>query len=166
MLNYIIADDVNFYISDGGLLCLNYKGEDRGRVCVKRLFPFQYPDEFISVAPENHTGKDFENEIGIIRNINELSSEQVELLQKELKKRYFMPDIIEIESIKENPGNIHFCVVTNAGKCEFCVTDMGSNIKLIGKDKVMLADVYGNRYCIPDISMLKDNELKILEIWI
>ena len=43
---------------------------------------------------------------------------------------------------------------------------MGSNIKLIGKDKVMLVDVYGNRYCIPDISMLKDNELKILEIWI
>lgn len=166
MINYINSQDLEFYISEGGLLCLIYKETDLGRVGVSRMFPFQFDEEYISVRPENHLREDSENELGIIRNLADLPQKQRELLNMELKKRYFMPDITEIENIKEEFGNISFEVITTAGKRNFTVTDMSSNIRTVGKNRVMLTDVYGNRFCIPDITLLKDKELKVLEIWI
>jgi len=165
-LNFINPHDVSFYISQGNLLCLEFKGENIGRVSVKRMFPFQYADEYIAVCRENYARIDYENEIGIIRNINDLPDEQFSILRNELEKRNFIPEILKVEHIKEEYGNISFKVDTTAGKSEFVITDMGSNIKNIGLDKIMLTDVYGNRYCIPNINSIDDKTMKILEIWI
>lgn len=166
MLNYINPQDIEFYISNGKLLCLKLNGEDIGRVSVKRMFPFQFSEEYISICPENHLRSDSEKEIGIIRNINDLPKIQKDLLIEELSKRYFIPNITEVKKIKEEFGNISFEVITDAGKREFTITDMGSNIKSLGNDKVMLTDVYGNRFYIPDVKVLNDKGLKLLEIWL
>jgi len=166
MLNYIDTQNIEFYISKGKLLCLKLDGKDVGRVSIKRMFPFQFPDEYISVCPENHLRNETEKEIGIIRKLNNLPKIQKDILIDELNKRYFMPDIVEIIKIKEEFGNLSFEVITDAGKSEFTVTDMGSNIKSLGTNKIMLTDVYGNRFCIPNVNALKDKELKILEIWL
>ncbi len=166
ILNFINSDDIEFYISQGKLLCLKYKGKDIGRVSVKRMFPFEFENEYITVNNENYTRTDFENEIGIIRNLNALNPNQREILTNELNKRYFIPEITEVEFIKEEYGNISFKVNTTSGKREFVVTDMGSNIKNLGSNRIMITDVFGNRYYITDISNLDDKALKILEIWI
>ena len=165
-LNFIAGDDVDFYVSSGNLLCLKYKEKDIGRVSVKRMFPFEYEDEYIVVSNENYHRNDSENEIGIIRDINDLNSEQTQLIKNELKKRYFIPEIIKVENIKEEYGNISFKVITTSGKREFIITDMGSNIRNLGSGKIMLTDVFGNRYYITNISCLDDKTLKALEIWI
>ena len=166
MLNYINTQDVEFYISEGKLLCMRLKGTDIGRVSVKRMFPFQFPNEYISISPENHSRNDSEAEIGIIRNLNDLQNSQKDILEKELDKRYFIPNILEIKKIKEEFGSMSFEVVTEAGNHVFTITDMGSNIKALESGKVMLTDVFGNRFCIPDVKGLNDKTLKILEIWI
>ena len=166
ILNFINPDDYEFYISDGRLLCLKYKKQNVGRVSVKRMFPFQFPDEYIAVCSENYNRKDSENEIGIIRDMNLLRDDQIAILKRELHKRYFIPDVIKVESIKEEYGNITFVAETTAGRREFNITDPGSNIKNIGMDKLLLTDVYGNRYYIPDINAVDEKTMKILEIWI
>jgi len=166
MLNFINANDIEFYISQGKLLCLKYKGEDIGRVSVKRMFPFEFESEYIAVSNENYSRNDIENEIGIIRNLNSLSVNQKELLEDELRKRYFIPEITEVEFVKEEYGNVSFKVNTTSGKREFVITDMGSNIKKLGNERIMLTDVFGNRYYIKDINNLDDKTLRIIEIWI
>jgi len=166
VLNFINPNDLEFYISDGKLLCLNYKKQNIGRVSVKRMFPFQFSDEYIAVCGENYNRNDSENEIGIIRDIKLLPEDQIAILKSELHKRYFIPEIITVESIKEEYGNISFVVETTAGKREFIITDLGSNIKNIGSDKILLTDVYGNRYYIPDFKLIDEKTMKILEIWI
>lgn len=165
-LNYIAPEDTVFTLSENGLLELCYKGENCGRVAVLRMFPFMYEEEYISIRIENYQRYDKENEIGILRSLSELSNEQAELLRDELKKRYFIPEITEIYEVKEEPGNTSWKVNTTAGKTEFTITDMGTNIRNLGNNRIMLTDVYGNRYYIIDITKADDKAVKILEIWI
>lgn len=166
MLNYINPEDSIFSLSENGLLELCYKGEDLGRVAALRMFPLMYEEEYISIRSENYQRYDKENEIGILRNLKELSKEQAELLRGELKKRYFIPEITEIYEVKEEPGSTSWKVNTTAGKIEFTVTDMGTNVRNLGNNKIMITDVYGNRYYIMDITKADDKAVKILEIWI
>lgn len=165
-LSYINPEDIVFSLSVGGLLELSFKGESVGRVSVIRMFPFEYEDEYIAIRCENYSRLDGESEIGIIRNINSLEPSQSELVRNELKKRYFIPSITSVYEVKEEFGNTSWKVNTTAGECEFTVTDMGTNVRNLGNNKIMLTDVYGNRYYIDDITKTDDKAVKILEIWI
>ena len=164
-LNYLNPQDVFFSISEGGLLELKYKGEDIGRISVLRMFPFQYEDEYIVLRKENYSRYDKENEIGILRKLSVLESGQAAIIKKELEKRYFIPTVTEVYDVKEEFGHTMWNVNTTAGKREFTVTDMGTNVRKI-RERIMLTDVYGNRYYIADINKLSDKALKALEIWI
>lgn len=165
-LNYINPSDLFFYLSDGDLLYLKFKGEETGRVAVVRMFPFQYEEEYIALRCENYSRHDKENEIGILRSLTELSESQAQLVREELAKRYFIPDILNVYDVKEEFGNTTWKTDTTAGKREFTVTDMGTNVRHLGNNRIMLTDVYGNRYYIPDITKADDKTLKVLEIWI
>lgn len=165
-INYIDVNDIFFYLSEGGLLCLKYKGKDVGRVAAIRMFPFEYEDEYIALRCENYSRHDKEKEIGIIRNVSDLPEEQAKLLTKELQKRYFIPDIIEVFNLKEDFGHTTWQVDTTAGKREFSITDMGTNVRNLGGGRILLTDVFGNRYYIKDLEKLGDKTLKVLEIWI
>lgn len=165
-LKFINADDIFFHMSDGGLLLLTYKGEEIGRVAVIRMFPFQYEEEYIVLRCENYSRHDKENEIGILRSLSQLNTQQAQLVREELGKRYFIPDIISVSDVKDEFGHTTWKTDTTAGKREFTVTDMGTNVRNLGNNRVMLTDVYGNRYYIPDITKSDDKVQKVLEIWI
>ena len=165
-LNYMASEEINFYMSDGDLLMLSYKGEDIGRVAVLRMFPLQYDDEYICVRKENYTRADKEKEIGIIRSLDALDFSQAEIVRKELNKRYFIPQILQVDDVKDEIGHTSWNVITSAGKREFTITDMNVNVKKLPDNTIMLTDVYGNRYSIKDLSLLGDKVMKILEIWI
>lgn len=165
-LNFINPSDISFRLSSGALLELCYKGEDIGRVALLRMFPFQYEDEYICIRCENYSRTDKEKEIGIIRNVKELEEKQAQLVRDELKKRYFVPDIVKVNEVKEEFGHTSWNVQTTAGVREFTVTDMSTNIRSMGGGRIMLTDVYGNRYYIPNVQDLDDKTMKIIEIWI
>ena len=148
------------------LLFLKYKGEDLGRVSIIRMFPFKYEEEYIVIRQENYSRHDKENEIGILRKVSQLPENQASLVRKELEKRYFIPEIISVSDVKEEFGSATWKTVTTAGEREFTMTDLGTNVRGLGANRVMLTDVYGNRYYIPDITKADDKTQKVLEIWI
>jgi len=166
MLEFLNPDDILFYISKGNLICLRYRGEDYGRVAVLLAFPYKMSDEYIVIRKEDYSRLDSENEIGIIKNLNDLQSEQIKIVKEELNKRYFMPEVTKINEIKEEFGNIFLAVDTNAGIREFTVTDLSSNIRKTDGGKILLTDIYGNRYLIKSIDVIDKKSMKILEIWI
>lgn len=165
-LVYINPDELEFYTSDTSLLFLRYKGEDLGRVSIIRMFPFKYEEEYIVIRQENYSRHDKENEIGILRDVSQLPENQANLVRKELEKRYFIPEILSVSDVKEEFGSATWKTVTTAGEREFTMTDLGTNVRGIGGNRVMLIDVYGNRYYIPDITKADDKTQKVLEIWI
>lgn len=165
-LNYITPDEISFYNSDGGLLMAKYKGEDIGRIAVLRMFPLQYAEEYLCVRVQNYDRFDKETETGIIRDLKDFPDDAVCLIRAELERRYFVPDIINVNEIKEQVGHILWKVTTNKGEREFTLADMSSNITALGGGQILLTDVYGNRYRIPDMSRLDDKTMRIIEIWV
>ena len=163
-LKFINANDLEFYTSDTSLLFLRYKGTDLGRVSIIRMFPFRYEEEYIVIRQENYSRHDKENEIGILRAVSELPENQAILVRKELEKRYFIPEILSVSDVKEEFGSATWKTNTTAGEREFTMTDLGTNVRGLGKNRVMLTDVYGNRYYIPDITKADDKTQKVLEI--
>lgn len=165
-INYINQSNGEFYETKSGLIAYKSKDKDYGRVAVQRMFPLQYEEEYLSVRTENYARSDKNFEIGIIRNLSEYSFSQQEIVRRELNKRYFIPEITKVKSVSEEFANTTWNVSTNAGDCEFTVNDMGSNLLSLSDGRIMLTDVYGNRYMIPDFSKVSDEAKKVLEIWL
>lgn len=164
-LNYIIPCEGCFYENENGLLSYRNR-EDFGRVSVIRMFPFRFEEKYLSVKIENFSRKDKNSEIGIIEDLSSFPQHEQEIIRKELERRYFMPEILNVKTVKEEFGHTLWNVETSAGEREFTVTDMGSNLLRPDGKRIILIDVYGNRYLIKDVSRLNDKALKIIEIWI
>ena len=65
-LEFLNPHDVEFFFNENGFLIFKLCGEKKGRVELKRCYPFSLPDEYICITTLDN------DEIGIIRNINEL----------------------------------------------------------------------------------------------
>lgn len=165
-IEYITPGEITFSENESGLIMASVDGKDAQRVAVLRMFPFDYTEEYLSVKYENYSRSDKEAEIGIIRTLSEFDAQQIEIVRRELEKRYFVPDIIKVNEVKDEFGHTMWKTETSAGEREFTVTDMSSNVFNLGNNKIMLVDVYGNRYYIPDVTKIDDKTMKILEIWI
>lgn len=165
-IEYITPSEIFFSENESGLITAKVGNDDAKRVAVLRMFPFDYTEEYLCIRYENYIRSDKESEIGIIRSLSEFSEEQIAIVRRELEKRYFVPEIIKVNEVKDEFGHTRWKTETTAGEREFTVTDMSNNVINLGNNRVMLVDVYGNRYCFSDITKTDDKTMKILEIWI
>lgn len=163
-IGYLDLNDAKFFASSGGFVGLNYKDTEYSRVTLKRALPINHPDEYISVSDASN------NEIGIIKDINDLKDEQRSLLLEELSKRYYCPKIDKILSVKDKMGFVYFDVSIIKGNAMFkkncSVKDVSKNIRMLGDDKLMIFDVDGNRFLIDPLSELDKKSKKFLEPYI
>lgn len=165
-INYLSPADCEFYETSGGLLGLRLGGEDLGRVALLRMFPLRNPERFVSVRREIRGRSDARTEYGVIEDINAFSGEQRRLIDEELNRRYFVPEITRVVSVKEEYGHTYWTVETTAGGRSFTVFDMNSNLLNMGGGRAMIIDVDGNRYVFPDVSKIGEKALRLVEIWL
>ena len=166
------------------------------RVFLHRAFPFDNPDEFIAVSgkfPKKEEDKSDKNsdadtkkcdkdvkteekenttsfgelkEIGIIKNISDLNEDEQEYIRRELGRKYFMPVIQTIQSVKEKYGYAYFDTVTDAGRQKFTLHDTHRNIIKATDDRLILNDVNGNRYEIASLATLDAASLRKIELYL
>ena len=84
----------------------------------------------------------------------------------ELEKRYFVPEIVKVKNAKEEFGHTYWEVETTAGDRQFTTFDMSSSLIRLSENSVMLIDVDGSRYIIPDLKKADDKAMKVLDIWL
>ena len=147
------------FTTRNGLLYAAVNGEEK-RVTLFRQFPFDLLWEYISVLDEEM------REVGIIRNISSFDEETSVLLEKELKKRYYTVTVTAILSVKERFGNSYWQVRTDEGVVKFTLRDTMRSISSVNGTRVFFTDVDGNRYEIPDLSVLDVKSRKSLELYI
>ena len=135
-IKYISQADGTFYELESGLIAYKSNEKDYGRVAVLRMFPLQHSEEYLSVRTENYARGDKNEEIGIIRNLQDFDDSQKAIINRELQKRYFIPEIVRVLSIEEEFANSMWSVETTAGKVDFTVNDMGSNLLDLGNNKI------------------------------
>ena len=135
---------------------------DVGRIWFHRAFPFDAPDEYISVLDKEN------NEYGIIRSVDTFSEipETAELIRNELNRKYLMPTITKIRSLKDKLGFSYWEVETDHGKRSFTMQDTYRNMFRHQENGVILTDVDGNRYAIPNVLELDPRSYRKIELYL
>ena len=162
-LRYINKDNAVFERTEGGFLSLKIEGEEYKRVQIYRAFPFSDPDSYVSIREADEKAK----EIGIIRNLKtDVTKETVKMLEEQMRLRYFTPIIEKIINIKDEYGFAYFDVLTDHGACRFTIHMGGGSVVNLSDTRLMITDLDGNRFEIPDVSALTAPELKKLDLFL
>lgn len=147
-IEFLTPRNAKFSKTPGGFLRLEKDGTTYERVSLFRTFPFTLGDRYLSV-------RDLEGkEIGIVKDMEDFPAEVVEAFKAELERRYFTPTITKIKSLKEEFGYAYWEVETDSGPRRFTVRDMQNSLFLLSQVHIMIVDIDGNRFEIPDYTAL------------
>ena len=159
------------------------KAEEYSEVKAVRIFPLSSLWQFISLKgvsgsdreeAEKQNGEEKPGrphgkpraprtkEIGIIRDMRELDKKSQKILTSELEVNYFTPKITRINKIKSDFGSYTWTVETDKGPRTFEVR-YREDVHIVPPNRVLIRDVDGNRYEIPDYSRLDSSSRTMLE---
>jgi len=162
-IRYIKKGDATFERTPGGFVSMKLGDDIYPRIALHRTFPFTDPDKYISIREPDAKAR----EIGIIENLSDMPEDVQTMLGDQMNMRYFAPIIERIENIKEEYGYAYWNVVTDRGACRFTVSvGGGGNVARVSDTHVVILDIDGNRFEIPDIEKLSHRELKKLDLYI
>ena len=168
-LRYLNGDNAVFTRTAGGFVSLDIAKGENGepehydRVRVVRSFPFTAPDTYISIRTTEEKSK----EIGIIKNIaKDVSKDTRKMLEEQMNLRYFTPVITKINDIREEYGHAYWDVETTGGPCKFVIYMNSSSVVSLSDVRLMITDLDGNRFEVPDYTKLSAGELKKLDLFL
>lgn len=156
-VEFLTPGDCRFYFNSNGFLVAEIGGENKGRVKLIRTYPYSLLDEYICV----HDLED--NELGIVRDLNALSEASCEAAKKELESRYYCPTVTAVKSIKERMGHFYFETLIDGREKNFTVRDLTRNLRFAGENTLLIFDVDGNRYIIPEYEKIEQKSRRLLE---
>jgi hypothetical protein len=109
------------------------------------MLPLSNPEHFISVAREEHGNL---HQVGIIRTLKQLPSDQQRIVTEDLKFRYFLPEIIKIRKITRRYGMLEWDVETDRGETMIFVEEKRENMTFNEHGMLIITDVNKCRYRI------------------
>ena len=161
-MRFLTKENAVFARTGGGFVSLKYDGKEYDRVGIYLTFPLTMPEEFISVREADEKAK----EIGIIEKLSGLEKDQQEMIREQIKLRYFMPSITKVLDVKDEYGYAYWNVVTTFGACRFTTQMSGDAVIHLSDSRLLVTDIDGNRYEIPDFYRLSVMERKKLDLFI
>lgn len=160
--SYLTKENAHFTDEGSGILNMTYDNKTYENVSIIKTFPFTDPDLCLSVRNSDLKKK----EIGMIADLNkDFDADTISLINEHLKQRYYMPVIEKFVQIKENGGYITFTVLTDHGETNFTLQSNGSHFSYLTDTRIIITDLEGNRYEIPDTGKLTTKELKKLDLY-
>lgn len=162
-VNYLKDEDVVFEKTTGGFLSIKIGDKEYKRVMLQRAFPLSKPAKFISVR-EVREDREPGEEIGVIEDIAKLSAEKRALVEEELTTRYFTPVILQITKLKDERGFVYIEAETSSGSRKITAHNNSSSFIRLSAGRVLIVDVDGNRFDIPDMTLLDKKSIRNLEV--
>lgn len=118
------------------------------RVEAYRAFPMSYPEEYIALRDGGG------RELGVLRHLREVPPAARALIETELRRRYFLPQITAILSVTERFGSTEWDVETDRGPRRLAMRQINEAITEVSPERYLLTDVEGNRYEVRDLEAL------------
>ena len=162
-ISSLTPENARFSVSEGGFLLMEKTGEEPSelqRVVLHRAFPFEYPFRFIAVLDTE------QKELGMIDDIAVFDEKTRQYLLDALNRRYYMPIITKIDSIKERFGFSFWKCRTEQGDISFSVKDTYRSIWKVGNDRLVISDADGARYEIPDLKTFDPKSYRKIEVYL
>ncbi len=156
-LNFLNGEKCSFSFNQNNFLIMTLDGENKGRVKLIRAYPYSLTEEYICV----HDLED--NEIGIIRTLGELDDASKEACIKELENRYYCPSVTTVKKIKERMGHFYFETIIDGKEKKFTVRDITRNLRYASENTLLIFDMDGNRYIIPEFEKIEEKSKRLLE---
>ncbi len=147
-----------FYRPDGEELWLDI-ANDRTVLSVTAscAFPLTDPEHYIGIT--DGLGR----EVGLLYDLRQLDHESRKEVEEELRRRYFVPKIERINSIRIEFGIVYWDVETDKGPTEFIIRGIRESIYEISPGRFLIQDVESNRFEITDVSKLDHRSQILLE---
>lgn len=125
---------------------LTIEGERSWReVRAARAFPFSDPEHYIGFRDGN------DKDIGLLIELKELDSASRRVVNEELQRRYFTPQISRVFSVEEKFGVVTWEVDTDHGPRHVVIRNLRDSTYPLGPNRLMMTDTDGNRYEFPDV---------------
>ena len=118
-MRLMTAENAVFTRTEGGFLSLKFGEKTYDRVGVYLTFPLTNPEEFISVREADEKAK----EIGMIRSLKDMPKDVQDMIQEQVRLRYFMPVIRKVMEVKDEYGYAYWYVHTDPAvhnDCRLC----------------------------------------------
>jgi ATP-binding cassette subfamily B protein len=125
------------------------------------LFPATNPDDYISLRVWTRDGE--QQEIGILRQLDQWPIEAQMLVRHALSRRYFLQTIDGVDSIRLELGHLHCDVRTPHGPRRFTMRWSQSQVQDFGERGKMLLDLDDNRFLVPDVQALPPKERDLFQ---
>ena len=157
-LRFLDAATVHFR-HDGCVLKVRREAEEWREAGLARLFPLSDADEWIAVLDDK--GK----ELGVLRELAALADDDRACVQRELERRYLVPQIRRVLACRERFDLAEWTVETDRGPAVF-VTRHGHKREQAKEPlpgRFCLTDVEGNRYDVPNLAALDPQSRRLLE---
>jgi hypothetical protein len=139
-----------------GVLSLAAGDRLHANVRVLRAAPLSDPDRYISIVDTNN------DEIAMIKDLADLDAETRRVVRQELEDRYMTLTIRRVNSARTESGEWYLEVETNLGPRIVGLRDVPETVRRIGS-RLLICDLDGNRYEVPDISRLERRSANVLE---
>jgi ATP-binding cassette subfamily B protein len=128
------------------------------------LFPASNPSDYISLRVWNRDGS--EQEIGILRELDQWSAEAQSLVRGALARRYYLQTITGIDQIRLEMGHLTISARTEHGPRRFTMRWSQSHVQDFGERGKVLVDLDDNRYLVPDVEALPPKECDLFQRYV
>jgi hypothetical protein len=121
-----------------------------------RAFPLTAPTRHISLHDQEGC------EVGVIEDADELDETSRRVLDEELEMAYFTPQVLGVRAVTSMHGMTTWELETDRGLKTVYVRDRNDIRRLKGR-RVVMTDVHGVKYDIPDWTALDQRSVDLLE---
>ena len=149
--------DIRFGRGGDGQIVMSLRGRVVAVGNVMAASPITDPRRMVSIRDDRG------EEIGILPDVDALDPISRQVIADELERAYFMPRITDILDVHEDLGVVSWLVETDKGERTFHVRTIRQNVRKIGRRRLVIKDVDGNRYEISDWAALPGPAEKLLQ---
>lgn len=134
-------------------------GDDRSYVTVKPVWaaPLSHPGRYLALL--DGAGE----EIVTISDPRQLPEESLRTVERELRHRYLTAVVTRVSHARQEYGATYWTVETDRGPRDLVTQSLQENAQWHSDTHLLLLDVDGNRFEIPDITALDAHSRQILD---
>ena len=134
-------------------------GDDRSYPTVKPAWsaPLSHPDTYLALLD----GKG--EEIVTLVEPKDLPKDSLVAVSEEIHRRYLTATVVAIRHAKQEFGATYWHLITDRGPKDMVTQNLQENAVWLSDKHLLLLDVDGNRFEIPDLDELDPASVRLLE---
>lgn len=142
--------------ASGRLVLVDAGGRRHVGVVPLRTFPISEPEDCIALLTEQG------HEIAFLESLSTLPEPAADLVRKELEHREFVPVIRRILATTDDVDQPRWQLETDRGETE-AIVHVDDGLRRLGERGLLVVDIHGLRFLIPDTALLDNASRRILD---